>query len=93
VITFDPAKSERNRALRGLPFELANEFEFETAVINQDARFAYPEVRYLATGMLRGVLCSMVFARLPNGFRVIGCAERAERSGTDGKQTKSRADR
>jgi uncharacterized protein len=68
VITFDPAKSERNRALRGLAFELANEFEFETAVINEDTRFAYPEVRYLATGMLRGVLCSMVFSRLPTDF-------------------------
>ncbi|MBV8849501.1 MAG: BrnT family toxin [Methylobacteriaceae bacterium] len=53
MITFDPAKSERNRALRGLPFDLANEFEFETAVINEDTRFKYPEVRYLATGMAR----------------------------------------
>jgi uncharacterized DUF497 family protein len=81
VITFDPAKSERNRALCGLPFELASEFEFETATINEDSRFRYPEVRYLATGMLRGALCSMVFSRLPNGFRVISLrtASRKER--------------
>jgi uncharacterized DUF497 family protein len=81
VITFDPAKSERNRALRGLPFDLASEFEFETAVTNEDARFNYPEVRYLATGMLHGVLCSMVFSLLPNGFRVISLrkASRKER--------------
>jgi len=42
-LSFDPEKSERNSAERGLPFELAAEFDFETALIGEDDRRDYGE--------------------------------------------------
>jgi hypothetical protein len=81
VITFDPAKSERNRALRGLSFELAEKFDFDTAVIRQDIRFEYSEPRYQAVGLLDDEICFLVFTPTLDGFRVISLrkASRKER--------------
>jgi len=42
-ITFDPGKNERNVLERGLSFELASEFDFETAYVEADSRRAYDE--------------------------------------------------
>jgi uncharacterized DUF497 family protein len=81
VITFDPAKSERNRALRGLSFEMAAGFAFDTAVIRRDRRFDYPEPRFQAVGLIGEEICFLVFTPLPLGFRVISLrkASRKER--------------
>ena len=38
AITYDPAKNERNIRERGLSFERAAEFDFETAVFNTETR-------------------------------------------------------
>jgi uncharacterized DUF497 family protein len=38
IIEFDPAKNARNIAERGLSFELAVDFDFETAKVWQDTR-------------------------------------------------------
>lgn len=70
-ISFDPVKNERNVAARGLSFERAVDFEFETAVIWIDARKAYPEVRISALGLLAGRVHSLVFSETPEGIRVI----------------------
>ena len=40
-IEFDPVKSRKNIEDRGLTFELATEFELETAVIRIDSRKQY----------------------------------------------------
>ncbi|CAM5527174.1 BrnA antitoxin family protein [Eoetvoesiella caeni] len=44
-IIFDPMKSRRNIALRGLSFERAAEMDFETALIVADNRHDYGEER------------------------------------------------
>jgi len=44
--SYDPAKSEKNMALRGLSFELVSEFEWETSLIAEDIRHDYAEKRY-----------------------------------------------
>ena len=44
-IEYDPAKSERNIQERGLSFELAVDFDFDTAVIRPDTRQDYGEAR------------------------------------------------
>ena len=49
-VTFDPAKSEHNQALRGLAFGLADSVEWDTALILEDAREDYAERRYQALG-------------------------------------------
>jgi hypothetical protein len=40
-VTFDPAKNERNIKERGLSFERAADFDFETAVFVEDDRKDY----------------------------------------------------
>lgn len=51
-ISYDPKKNLRNIIERGLSFDEVELFEWETAVIIPDIRFAYPEPRFTATGFL-----------------------------------------
>lgn len=80
-ITFDPDKSRRNAEARGLPFEMAAEFDFDTAIVRQDMRFAYPERRMQAIGRLDARIVMLVFTPTSDGFRVISLrqAHRKER--------------
>jgi uncharacterized protein len=70
-IEFDPAKNLRNIAERGLSFELAGEFDFDTAIVWIDARKVYPEVRLSALGLLVGRVHALVFSETTKGIRVI----------------------
>lgn len=70
-ITYDPAKNQRNIKERGLPFDQAADFDFESALIHVDQRFDYPETRYVALGFLHGRLHVLCFAEAPDGIRVI----------------------
>ena len=70
-MTFDLRKNERNIHKRDLPFNLAGEFEFETAHIQTDSREEYPETRYVALGNLHGRLHVLCFTETPDGIRVI----------------------
>jgi hypothetical protein len=70
-VTFDPGKNERNFRERGLSFELAAEFDFETAHVQADSRREYGEKRYVALGNLRRRLHVLCFAETPDGIRVI----------------------
>lgn len=70
-ISFDPAKNARNVAERGLPFSRAAEFDFQTAVIEEDTRRAYPERRFVALGWLDERLHVLCFAPVPGGIRII----------------------
>jgi uncharacterized DUF497 family protein len=70
-ITYDPAKNAKNIANRGLPFDLASEIDFSTAVIWEDVRKVYPERRYLALAPTRGRVCVTVFCPREGTIRVI----------------------
>lgn len=70
-ITYDPAKNASNVKLRGLSFERAADFDFQTAIFWIDARKTYPDVRTSALGMLAGRVHALVFAETANGIRVI----------------------
>jgi uncharacterized protein len=70
-ITYDPAKNQRNIAERQLPFDLASEFDFETALIHVDQRHDYGQTRYVALGLLHGRVHVLCFAEEPDGIRVI----------------------
>jgi len=37
-VTYDPAKSQRNEAIRGLPFAMAEDFDWSDAFIVEDTR-------------------------------------------------------
>lgn len=64
-----------------MPFDEAERFEFETAIVREDRRFDYPEPRYQAIGRMGDIVAFLVFTPLPDGFRVISLrkADRKER--------------
>lgn len=70
-ITFDPAKNGWNIRKRGLSFERAMDFDFETAVYSIDRRHEYGEDRIVALGYLDGRLHVMCFVETETGIRVI----------------------
>ena len=70
-IEFDPAKNERNILERGLSFERVSDFDFDTASVWQDTRKPYPEVRYVALGLLDARLHVLCFTETETGIRVI----------------------
>lgn len=70
-ITFDPVKNERNLKLRGLSFESASQFNFDSAVFAVDDRKEYPETRYVALGLLGDRVHVLCFAEASDGIRVI----------------------
>ena len=70
-ISFDPAKNERNIANRGISFEVAEHFEWDTAMIAEDMRKEYGEPRFQALGFIAGRLHAMVFTPRAGKIHVI----------------------
>lgn len=70
-VYFDPAKSERNVRERGLSFEQAAAFDFQSALVYMDDRKAYGETRYVALGLLGDRLHVLCFTEADDGIRVI----------------------
>lgn len=70
-IDFDPKKSEKNKRDRGLAFEEAAEFDWESALYAEDIRFLYPEQRFVALGYLNERLHVICFTPINNGIRII----------------------
>jgi hypothetical protein len=68
-ITFDPAKNERNIRERGLSFERAADFDFETAIFTTELRNG--EIRHVAVGYLDGRLHLLCYLPKADGIRVI----------------------
>jgi uncharacterized DUF497 family protein len=71
IIEFDLAKSERNARKRGLPFERADEFEWDTALIIEDTRRNYGEPRFRAFGFIGDRMHALVYTPRESGVRVI----------------------
>lgn len=70
-ISYDPAKNKWNIRERGLSFDQAEAFDFETAKIWQDMRKPYPDSRFIAIGYLDDRLHVLVFGETELGIRVI----------------------
>jgi hypothetical protein len=70
-ISFDPAKNERNIAERGIAFDLAEEFEWDTALVVEDLRKDYGERRFQALGLIAGRLHALVFTPRAGTVHVI----------------------
>lgn len=71
LIEFDPGKNDTNIRDRGLSFERASDFEFDNATIKEDKRTPYPEIRYVAIGLLDARLHVLCFTPVGYGIRVI----------------------
>ena len=79
---WDETKSERNRILRGLPFDLAMAL-FDGPVIEQpDLRRDYGELRIGIIGSVDGIVLHCVFTDRGNKRRIISLrpANRRERN-------------
>lgn len=70
-IEFDTAKNNANVRERDLSFDRADEFDFDSALVEQDSRKDYPEVRYVAIGYLESRLHVLCFVGIDGGIRVI----------------------
>ena len=70
-ITFDPTKNERNVRLRGLSFEQATDFGFDSALFSVDDRKEYLETRIVTLGLLGDRVHVLCFTETPDGIRVI----------------------
>jgi hypothetical protein len=68
-ITYDPAKNERNIRERGLSFERAADFDFETALFADCIRNG--EMRRIAVGYLDKRLHLICYIPRADGIRVI----------------------
>ena len=76
-IEFDPKKNERNLRERGLSFERAADFDFETAVTFTEIR--YGEIRYVSVGYLDKRLHLICYLETEEGIRVISFRKANER--------------
>jgi uncharacterized protein len=81
AITFDPAKSERNIAERGLSFERVADMDWHTALLAEDTRHDYGETRIRVFALLYGRLHIAVVSPRGEDLRVISLrkASRKER--------------
>ena len=70
-ISFDAAKSERNIAKRGISFEQAAQFEWDSALIVEDLRRPYGEQRFQALGLINSRLHMLVFTPRASKAHVI----------------------
>lgn len=74
-VVFDPAKDAANLAKHGLSLLDAVGFEWETAVVWPDERFAYAEARMVALGYIGLRIMVVVFVdrppELPTERRII----------------------
>jgi uncharacterized protein len=78
---WDPAKSDRNRFERGLPFDLAVMLFDRPTLERPDARLDYREARTLAIGMIGTVALVCVYTDRGLARRIISLrpANRRER--------------
>ncbi|MDT8330189.1 BrnT family toxin [Roseomonas gilardii] len=70
-ITWDEAKAASNLAKHGVAFEAVFEFDWETALVRADVRFAYSEPRLIAFGVIGDRLHALVFTVERRSLRVI----------------------
>jgi uncharacterized protein len=71
AFTFDPDKSARNVASRGLPFALVEHLEWETALVIEDVRKDYGETRLQVLAIMDGRLHAAVVTPRGEDLRVI----------------------
>ncbi|MCG7599723.1 BrnT family toxin [Halomonas sp. McH1-25] len=70
-IEFDPDKSARNERERGLPFTVAERFDWEGALYAEDMRYDYPERRFVALGRIGQRVHVVCFTPIDGGVRII----------------------
>lgn len=88
---FDPAKNERNIALRGLSFQLAEELEWHEAILWRDSRRDYQEHRECALAPLEGRLYFAAFTVRGDVVRIISFRKANKREVEKYEKTKGKS--
>ena len=88
-IDFDHAKNATNVRERGLSFGRVSDFVVDTAIVWQDMRKPYPEVRFVAVGYLDARLHVLCFTPVEGGIRVISFSKANPREVKDYEQTQT----
>jgi uncharacterized DUF497 family protein len=71
MIEFDDAKDAANIAKHGVSLALAAELDLDTAVVVEDDRQDYGEVRFNAYGLIDGDLFALTFTLRGSNVRAI----------------------
>lgn len=71
VIVFDRQKSEANRTARGLPFDVALDLDWETALVRLSKAQEVTATRFVALGVIRSVVHVLVFTLEGGDCRVL----------------------
>ena len=93
IIDFDPAKSAKNDIGRGLPFELVEDFDWDSGLFAEDLRNTYPERRFEAIGLIADRLFVLVFTPIVGGVRVISFRKANPREVKRYEQAQDKQDR
>ncbi|WP_337189276.1 BrnT family toxin [Phenylobacterium sp.] len=62
TLEFDPAKDEANLAKHGVSLKAAERFDWNTALVVEDDRFDYGEMRFYAIGYIGDRLHTLIYA-------------------------------
>ena len=81
-LTYDPAKSLHNAQVRGMPFDLAADFDWSAALVVEDTRQDYQERRFQALGFIDPHLCMLVFTPREGAIHVISLRRANQRERT-----------
>ena len=68
---WDTEKARLNAEKHGVDFRSVSGFDFETAVVVVDDRFAYRETRFVALGLIGPRVHQLAFTMRGNSIRVI----------------------
>ena len=78
-ITYDPTKNEKNIAERGLSFDRVLDLQWETALMFEDRRRDYGEVRVHVLAMLGNRLHAVVVTARADAVHVISFRKASEK--------------
>jgi uncharacterized protein len=70
-IEFDPAKDITNQVKHGISLVMADELDWEAALVWVDDRFEYDELRMIALAPKTGILYYVAFVDRGEGRRII----------------------
>lgn len=70
-VTYDPEKNDKNIRERGLSFDDAAHLDWDNALVWEDTRFPYGEIRHSALADNTGRVHFVAFMYLDDGIRVI----------------------
>jgi uncharacterized protein len=77
-VEFDPAKDNKNCARHGVSLKTAERFDWDSAIVIEDDRFDYGEVRFYAISYIADRLHTLVYTDGSNDDAIRAFGRRRE---------------